>query len=269
MSSEIMTRRTWMGAAAAGLAAAAIAPEFHLIAHRGGIVDDEHPENSPGSLEAAIARGYWMVEVDIRRTRDGEPVLQHDPNFERFYGNAGKVEEMTWAEVSRLRGKPGDSKPIHFREACAMCEGRVRLMLDIKGADWPEEFYTGLATVMRRHKLLETAYMLGGGSRPARIFGHECFQSSNRKTLQEAIDRGETVKGRRFLFELASELNEESMALCRKAGVTPVAAINTFRYTMAKRDEWKGPEEDAAKMKRLGVQHYQIDSRYEPLFARK
>jgi hypothetical protein len=51
------------------------AGRYRLIAHRGGIVDESHAENSPGSIEAAIKRGYWMLEVDIRRTRDGEPIL--------------------------------------------------------------------------------------------------------------------------------------------------------------------------------------------------
>jgi hypothetical protein len=46
-----------------------------------------------------------------------------------------------------------------------------------------------------------------------------------------------------------------------------VAAINTFRYTMAKRDEWKGAEEDATRMKQLGVTYFQIDSMYEKLFV--
>jgi hypothetical protein len=267
-----MTRRTFLAAAAAAAgtaATAAIAPQFKLIAHRGGIVDDAHAENSPKSLQAAIERGYWMVEVDIRRTRDGEPVLQHDADFARYYGHPAKVEDMSWAEVSRLRATPGGSKPIHFREACAMCEGKIRLMLDIKGADWPRDFYLGLANTMRRHNLLHTAYLLGGGSKPAGLFGGECFQSSNRKTLAEAVAKGEEdVKARRFLFELASDLDAEALALCRKHGVTAVAAINTFRYTLAKRDEWQGPKEDAQRLRQLGVLHYQIDSRYEPLFDR-
>lgn len=262
------TRRTFLASMAAASATAAIAPELKLIAHRGGIVDDAHAENSPKSLQSAIERGYWMVEVDIRRTRDGEPILQHDADFRRYYGHPAKVEDMTWAEVARLRATPGGSKPIHFREACAMCENKTRLMLDIKGADWPEAFYLGLAKTMRSHNLLHTAYLLGGGSRPAQIFGGECFQSSNRKTLAEAVARGEDVKSRRFLFELASDLDAEALALCRKHDVTPVAAINTFRYTMAKRDEWQGPKEDAQRLRQLGVLHYQIDSRYEPLFGR-
>jgi glycerophosphoryl diester phosphodiesterase len=59
---------------------------LRLIAHRGGIVDDIHAENSRGSIEEAIKRGYWMIEVDVRATLDGEPVLQHDATLERFYG---------------------------------------------------------------------------------------------------------------------------------------------------------------------------------------
>ena len=37
-----------------------------IIAHRGGVVGDEFAENSPASLEAAVDRDYWMIEVDIR-----------------------------------------------------------------------------------------------------------------------------------------------------------------------------------------------------------
>ena len=270
MMKATFTRRIFLGAASAAcLAAAELDPAYKLIAHRGGIVDSAHPENSPSSLEAAIARGYWMVEVDIRRTKDGEPILQHDASFQRFYGDSRLVEQMTWAEVSRLRATPGGSKPIHFREACAMCEGKIRLMLDIKSTEWPEAFYTGLGDTMERHKLLASAYMLGGGTRPARILGPRLRQSVNRARLLAALERGDDVAARYYLFELASELSPETYALSMQHGVTPVAAINTFRYTMAKRDEWKGPEEDAARMKALGVRHYQIDSLYDAFFTRK
>lgn len=261
-----MTRRTFLGAATAACSAAAIDPAYKLIAHRGGIVDDEHPENSPGSLQAAIERGYWMIEVDIRRTKDGEPILQHDPNFRRFYGDDRKVEEMTWKEVGRLRATPGGTSPIHFREVCQMCKGKVRLMLDIKGENFPDEFYSKLGDLMSASDLLRTAYLLGGGGLAAKHLGSHCYRSCNRKSLNEAIARDEDVKSRYFLFELASELNAESYSLCQKSGVTAVAAINTFRYTMAKRDEWNGPAEDAARLKKEGVKHYQIDSRYERLF---
>ncbi|MCZ2153689.1 MAG: glycerophosphodiester phosphodiesterase family protein [Bryobacterales bacterium] len=261
------SRRTlFCGLAAPWLLKAGIDPAYKLIAHRGGIVDSEHPENSPGSLQAAIERGYWMVEVDVRRTRDGEPILQHDDTFSRFYGNPAKVEELTWPEISRFRSTPGGHKPIHFKEACAMCEGKIRLMLDIKSAAWPEAFYTGLGDVMESHGLLHTAYMLGGGTRPAEILGPRLRQSANLARLQAAIERGGDIGSRYFFFELANEIRPETVALCHKLSVTPVAAINTFRYAMASRDEWLGPREDAARAKKIGIRHFQIDSRYEEFF---
>lgn len=266
-----MTRRSFFSATVSVCAAsAAIDSEYRLIAHRGGIVDKQHSENSPGSLQAAIDLGYWMIEVDIRRTKDGEPILQHDPDFRRFYGDGRRVEEMTWDEISRLRAQPGGTSPIHFRDVCRMCEGKIRLMLDIKGDDFPEEFYTNLRQLLEKHNLLHSAYALnGGGARGAKHLTSHCYRSANRARLGEAIAAGEDVRSRYFLFELASELDEDAFDLCRKSGVTAVAAINTFRYTLAKRDEQKGPEEDAARLKKLGVKYYQIDSRYDTLFAKR
>jgi glycerophosphoryl diester phosphodiesterase len=241
---------------------------FRLIAHRGGIVDETHAENSPGSIQAAIARGYWMLEVDIRRTRDGEPILQHDPTFTRFYADDRRVEDLTWSEVQRLRSRPGNTSPIHFAELCRMCRGRIGLMLDIKGDHWPAGFYSGLIHELRQADLLRTAYLLGS-DKLKQIFRGKCYLSANRKSLSEAVSGGEAVARNYFLFELASDMNESSLELCRRHNVTPVAAINTFRYTMASRDEVKGPEEDAARLKKMGVEHYQIDSRYDYLFAER
>lgn len=248
---------------------AATDPRYKLIAHRGGIVDTQYAENSPGSIQAAIDRGYWMIEVDIRRTKDGEPVIHHDPDFKRFYGNPGKVADLTWKEIGALRSTPGGTSPLHFQEVCRMCEGKIRLMLDIKGNDYPEDFYISLRKLLEKHNLLRDAYSLSGGGEFARkhIFPH-CYLSADRKRLKDAIAAGEDVRSRRFLFELASVLDEEALELAKKNQVVAVAGINTFRYTMANRDEEQGPAEDAARLKKLGVTHYQIDSRYDHLFAR-
>jgi glycerophosphoryl diester phosphodiesterase len=241
-------------------AVAAPAP-VRLIAHRGGVVDQAHPENSPASIEAAIERGYWMIEVDIRATKDGEPVLQHDPTFERFYGVNRRIEDLTWAEVRQLRANPGGTHPIHFDEACRMCRGKLRLMLDIKNNDLPDGFYQGLSRSMAKNGLLEGAYLLGG-ERWSKYFDG-ALASVNGKAL--ATKSGGDLARRYFIFELGSELSQATYNLCRRLQVEPVAAINTFRYTMAKRDEWQGPREDITHLRRMGVVTYQIDSLYEPI----
>lgn len=258
-----MTRRDILLLTPAALAAP---PPLRLIAHRGGIVDQSHPENSPVSIQAAIDRGYWMIEVDIRATKDGEPVLQHDPTFQRFYGVNRRIEDMTWNEVKQLRANPGGSHPIHFQEACRMVQGKIRLMLDIKTSTMPDLFYQNLAESMQRANLLQGAYLLGGDRWRKYFAAGGALESANRKALTAAANRGEDLPKRYFLFELGSDFDQPTVDQCRQWRVEPVAAINTFRYTMAKRDEWQGPVEDIARLLRLGVRSYQIDSMYEPIF---
>ena len=259
----MLTRRQALAVAGAASLAGAAEPPF-LIAHRGGVVGDEHAENSPASVEAAIRRGYRMIEVDIRRTKDGRAVVQHDATFKRFFGVDRQVGEMTWAEVQALRATPGNTRPMDFEELCARCAGRIRLMLDIKGDDFPEAFYAGLEVSMRRHGLLANAFTLGG-ARIKTFFKGKLMLSTNRTDLRKAVERGEDVARLYYLFELGSVLDAETVALCRAHKVTPVAALNTFRYEMEKIDHWTGARRDVAKLRALGVAHFQIDSIYDSL----
>jgi glycerophosphoryl diester phosphodiesterase len=259
----MLSRRSLLsGLSAAPFLGAAERP--FLIAHRGGIVGDEFAENSPGSVEAAIRRGYQMIEVDIRRTRDGRAVVQHDADFNRFFGVRRRVEEMDWAEVEQLRATPGGTRPMDFEELCARCAGRIRLMLDIKSEQFPLPFYEGLEQSMRRHGLLASAYALGG-PRVKGFFKGKLLLSANRDGLRDAIAKGEDVARLYFLFELGSVLDAATVSLCRTHNVTPVAALNTFRYDMEKIDHWQGARRDVAKLRALGVMHYQIDSIYDTL----
>lgn len=261
-----MNRRELLTGAACGLIArGAIRKGLRLIAHRGGVVDKQRHENSAESIQTAIDRGYWMVEVDVRRTRDGEPVLHHDATFSRYYGEARRPEEMSWSEIKVLRTHEG-GKVLHFEAACEMCRRRMRLMLDLKGSDWPKEFYGRLLRAIDAAGVSGPVWSLGG-ARVKPLFDGRVMVSANRRDLRRWADEGQPVSRDYFLFELGSELDQEAVALSRELKVTPVAAINTFRYTMAKRDEWKGAAADVEKLMRLGIADYQVDSMYEPLFS--
>lgn len=239
-------------------------PEFHLIAHRGGVVDATRAENSEGAILAAIEQGYWMIEVDIRRTRDGSLVLHHDANLQKRFGDSRRLEELSLAEALALKGR-GDDRIVTLARLCEMVRGRIRLMLDVKSDNWPAEVYTELRETLGAASLLDTCWVLGGGA-TKRAFEGRAGLSIGRKDLHELLASGENADGR-FLFELASEMNQQSLDMARRAGIPAVAAVNTFRYTMAKRDEEAGPAEDVARLRGLGVTHYQIDSRYAKLFS--
>ncbi len=234
----------------------------YLAAHRGGVVDEAHAENSAASIQAAIARGYSMIEVDVRATRDGEPILQHDATFQRYFGDPRRPEEMLWTEVQRLRSTPGDRAPLHFEEMCALAQGKLRLMLDMKGNNFPKPYLQRIEDTMRKHGLLEGSCTLGGGAVKDHFAG-KILLSIGPHALQEAAARGESVASRYFLFALGSVMDKSAIALCRQHGVMCMAAINTFRYEMAKVDHWQGAESDIRRLRALGVRHFQIDSIYD------
>lgn len=72
-----------------------------LVAHRG--YPRHYPENTLIGLEAAIAAGARFVEVDVQLSRDRVPVLFHDRDLKRLCGVSGKVHDLHYEELWRLR----------------------------------------------------------------------------------------------------------------------------------------------------------------------
>ena len=70
------------------------------IAHRGEPVG--HRENTLPSFAAAVALGADMVEIDLRRTRDGAIVVLHDQTLDRLWGLEASVGDVNLAEVAAL-----------------------------------------------------------------------------------------------------------------------------------------------------------------------
>jgi len=71
-----------------------------VIGHRGaaGVA----PENTLVGFETGLSEGAHMIESDIHVTRDGVPVLIHDPDLDRTTNGRGSVEDMDWAELRTL-----------------------------------------------------------------------------------------------------------------------------------------------------------------------
>ena len=57
------------------------------FAHRGLYDDNARPENSLAAFRAAAEAGYG-VELDVRLTRDGVPVISHDGDLRRTAGES-------------------------------------------------------------------------------------------------------------------------------------------------------------------------------------
>jgi len=105
---------TLLAVAGAGLVALAPAPAQaagHCLfaAHRGYTA--HAPENSLRAFRNAIRRGADYLEMDVQATRDGRFALMHDRTVDRTTDGTGRIADLTWAQVSRLRLSDGDPVP--------------------------------------------------------------------------------------------------------------------------------------------------------------
>lgn len=102
-----------------------------VIAHRGGMGNGV--ENSLSLIRKNIASGFVdMMEVDIKLTKDGVPVIMHDHHVDRTTNGTGKIEEMTLAEVRKLvlTGSEVETVPT-FQEVLNLClENQMGLLID-------------------------------------------------------------------------------------------------------------------------------------------
>ncbi|MDR6101832.1 glycerophosphoryl diester phosphodiesterase [Agrobacterium larrymoorei] len=110
-----------------------------IVAHRGIWIDA--PENSLLSIRRAIEASYDVIEIDVRRTADGEFVLLHDDTLERMAGADSEPEQMTLAELTSLALRNRDGGPDNpfteeklpsLRDVFELTRDRIFIHLDIK-----------------------------------------------------------------------------------------------------------------------------------------
>jgi glycerophosphoryl diester phosphodiesterase len=111
-------------------------PWTQIVAHRGN--SGPMPENTLIAINSAIDLGVDMVEIDVRLTSDGIPVLMHSDRVDHTTNGTGFVSDMAWDEFIALdagswRGSEFSGERVcsleHVLEATA---GRMPLNLDIK-----------------------------------------------------------------------------------------------------------------------------------------
>ena len=76
------------------------APYPRICAHRG--FRTVAPENSLAAFASAIALGAPEIELDVRFSRDGVPVVAHDSSLERVSNGTGNLEQLTLSELKKL-----------------------------------------------------------------------------------------------------------------------------------------------------------------------
>lgn len=235
--------------------------KYHLIAHRGGVVDDQTAENSLASLKKASKEGYWMVEVDLRLTRDSVLIIHHDPNFKRYYGVNKTVSEMDWNDVKELKGDLGN-RVLSFEETLKFCqESDLQVMVDNKIKGYDIDLFGEVVALLKKYKRLEHAMMIGTDESTA-FFTGKVKLSCTRQQLQDNMLKSGFNPKDYYLF--SKSISKEDVEWTRRHGIMAVGVINAWALKAGNMME--EASEEAKKLKEAGVGYYQIDSIFGSLF---
>ena len=103
------------------------------------------PENSLQAIQNCIDMGADMVEIDLKKTKDGHLVLMHDKTINRTMTGTGSPDEYTLAELKAMRLRNGAGiKTRHqiptFEEVMNLCKGKIMVNVD-KGYDYFKDAY--------------------------------------------------------------------------------------------------------------------------------
>ena len=102
-----------------------------IIAHRGASA--EAPENTLAAFRRAVALKADAIELDVRVTRDGIPVVFHDDNLRRLTGTRGRLSGKAWAELKRLRVLESDEGIPRLADVLAVTRRRIVVQIELKG----------------------------------------------------------------------------------------------------------------------------------------
>ncbi|MGV1756697.1 glycerophosphodiester phosphodiesterase family protein [Rhizobium sp. A22-96] len=110
-----------------------------IVVHRG--IWRAAPENSLLSIERAMSAGYDVVEIDVRRSSDGELFLLHDDTLERMAGLNREPEALTLQQLSSLTLRDrdgGEANPMtgeklpSLKDVFELTRDRIFIHLDVK-----------------------------------------------------------------------------------------------------------------------------------------
>lgn len=77
--------------------------ECRVISHRGERDDRTVFENTVAAFEPLRGSGVFGIEFDVRWTKDQVPVVFHDPDLRRLFGDAARLDALTWDQLHRRR----------------------------------------------------------------------------------------------------------------------------------------------------------------------
>jgi glycerophosphoryl diester phosphodiesterase len=161
-----------LGATGTGSAAAASAPagcaQMQVAAHR-GVHDARHTENTVRSAQLAVSSGADVLEGDMRLTRDQAWVMMHDPTVARTTNGRGRVSDLRYRQVKRLRtsdGVRGGVPSVNADLAVLDAHPGIGVQLEVKPGRVSWSALRRLLAIFTRHHLLNRLTITSFSTQP-------------------------------------------------------------------------------------------------------
>ena len=237
-----------------------------LIGHRGGVVSGRVPEGSLAAIREAARFGYDMVELDVRATKDGVPVIFHDANLLAATGHDGAIGVLTEAESRAIRFKKNGEPIANLEQALILCRQlHLGVMLDLK--DPPRlELLQKIAALVRQHGLEKSTVTISGHPLVRTELGGVALVPVNAEEI-DRVGAGEAISLEgRYWFGIPAWISFERIHQLQRDGALVIPAINQFRY---ENDPARAQaRRDVQALSKLEVDGFQIDSAYQDFFGK-
>ena len=235
-----------------------------LIAHRGGVVTPATPECSLAAIRLAKEQGFALVELDIQQSRDGVPIVFHDKTLEDACGIEGRIADMDSEQIADIPFSQSDQTIVALERALTECHRlSLGIMLDVKVRD-DEEFFRRIAALIKKHGVEASTMTINSDPTLRDALGDSVMLTVTGEEFRR-VRNGESVdlEGR-YWFGLPHRIPDEAVRLLHQSGAYVIPAINTFRYP--EENHYESARRDVERLTRMGVEGFQIDSVYVPLF---
>jgi glycerophosphoryl diester phosphodiesterase len=190
------------------------------VAHRGYPL--RYPENTLSSYKAAYDLGFTHLELDVHLSKDGVPVLMHDPTIDRMTDGQGWVKDYTLEELRRFRVGKDETIPT-LEEALLFAKDKMTVNVELKQYG---ELYPGLEEtvleILKKTDMLDQVYISS--------FDH--YSIARMRKLSDEVELGliqwgatpavvpfmEEIRAR-YLSLRTEYLTDEYVKLCERSGI--------------------------------------------------
>jgi len=235
-----------------------------LIAHRGGVITAQSPECSIAAIRLAKQHGYAMVELDIRKSKDHVPIVFHDNDLKKACGLNKSIKDLNADEIVNIAYVNTDQTICTLDQALRICRSlKLGLMLDVK-ITGDEKSFQRIVTLIKKHGFENASVTINGDPDLRKHLKDIALLTVTQDEFKK-VQQGVSCDLRhKFWFGLPHQLPSEMVKRLQQNGAYVIPAINTFRYP--EEGHYELARQDIQRLNEAGVDGYQIDSVYQPLF---